>query len=151
MPEIIFFVSCPEMPDELFQRLAGYAFPGNVREVQAMAFEALARHQEGELSVDDFLDLMVDDEFESSHSIPSLSGGHRALLESLKDPYSGQAPISEEDWLELQRANLEAALRRTNGRISGQGGAAERLGLKPSTLESRLKSLGIDHRDFRER
>jgi transcriptional regulator with GAF, ATPase, and Fis domain len=42
-----------------------------------------------------------------------------------------------------ERANILAALRQAGGRIRGPGGAAERLGLKPTTLASRIKALGI--------
>ena len=39
--------------------------------------------------------------------------------------------------------NIENALRHTRGRIAGPGGAAELLGVKPSTLRSRIKVYGI--------
>ena len=42
-----------------------------------------------------------------------------------------------------ERQNLLAALERTGWKIYGSGGAAELLGIKPSTLASRLKKLGI--------
>jgi transcriptional regulator with GAF, ATPase, and Fis domain len=41
---------------------------------------------------------------------------------------------------------LVAALRETRGRIFGPGGAAERIGVPPTTLASRLKALGIDRK-----
>src|SRR5690606_6806526 len=44
---------------------------------------------------------------------------------------------------DVQRAHIRAVLARTGGRIYGKGGAAERLGLKPSTLQSRMQKLGI--------
>jgi transcriptional regulator with GAF, ATPase, and Fis domain len=37
-----------------------------------------------------------------------------------------------------------AALRETGGKVFGAGGAAELLGMKPTTLSSRLRTLGID-------
>jgi transcriptional regulator with GAF, ATPase, and Fis domain len=46
------------------------------------------------------------------------------------------------------RALIEAALRATKGKIRGPGGAAERLGIKPTTLESKLIRLGIRKEDF---
>jgi transcriptional regulator with GAF, ATPase, and Fis domain len=43
----------------------------------------------------------------------------------------------------LERENILTALRQGGGRIRGPGGAAELLGLKPTTLASRIKTLGI--------
>jgi transcriptional regulator with GAF, ATPase, and Fis domain len=43
----------------------------------------------------------------------------------------------------LERQNLIAALQATNYRIYGAGGAAELLGVKPTTLASRIKALQI--------
>ena len=45
---------------------------------------------------------------------------------------------------EREKANLLAALRKANWRISGDGGAAELLGLKPSTLTYRMGVFGIE-------
>jgi transcriptional regulator with GAF, ATPase, and Fis domain len=53
-------------------------------------------------------------------------------------------PASE--WRGRERANVEAALARAGGRIYGAGGAAEILGLPPTTLVSRVKALGIVRR-----
>jgi len=43
----------------------------------------------------------------------------------------------------LEGDHIQAVLESTNWRIRGVGGAAERLGLKPTTLESRMERLGI--------
>ena len=43
---------------------------------------------------------------------------------------------------------ISGALRATSGRIYGTGGAAELLGLKPSTLQSKMRKLGIERRSF---
>ncbi len=45
---------------------------------------------------------------------------------------------------DVERAHIIAILRRTGGRIYGDGGAADLLGLKPSTLQSRMKKLGVE-------
>ena len=44
---------------------------------------------------------------------------------------------------QIEADNIRAALKAANGKVSGPGGAAELLGLKPTTLASRIKSLGI--------
>jgi transcriptional regulator of acetoin/glycerol metabolism len=43
----------------------------------------------------------------------------------------------------VERSHILAVLERTNWRVSGERGAARILGLKPTTLESRMKKLGI--------
>jgi len=48
-----------------------------------------------------------------------------------------------------ERIQLENALRRCRGRVAGDKGAAKLLGVPPSTLESRIRVLGIDKRQFR--
>jgi formate hydrogenlyase transcriptional activator len=50
-----------------------------------------------------------------------------------------------------QQAQIEAILRETRGRISGPDGAAARLGIPASTLESRIKALKINKHQFRSR
>ena len=45
---------------------------------------------------------------------------------------------------ELERRNVLRALESCRWKISGTGGAAERLGVKANTLSSRMKSLGIE-------
>ena len=42
-----------------------------------------------------------------------------------------------------EKDNLEAALKKANKKIYGPGGAAELLGIKPTTLISRLKKMGF--------
>ncbi len=46
--------------------------------------------------------------------------------------------------LARDRTNITAALKQTGGKVSGKDGAAELLGIKPTTLASRMASLGIE-------
>jgi len=50
-----------------------------------------------------------------------------------------------------EREAIEAALRASHGRVSGPNGAAKKLGLPHSTLEFRIKKLGIDKFRFRSK
>jgi len=52
--------------------------------------------------------------------------------------------MTEEEFRALEKANLLAALKASAWRISGAGGAAELLGLKPSTVAYRMKRLGVE-------
>lgn len=44
---------------------------------------------------------------------------------------------------QLEVDNIRAALRLAKGKVSGTGGAAEMLGIKPTTLASRIKALSV--------
>ncbi len=46
--------------------------------------------------------------------------------------------------------NIIQALKKSNGKVFGTGGAAELLDIKPTTLASKIKRLGIDKNAFRE-
>jgi transcriptional regulator with GAF, ATPase, and Fis domain len=47
---------------------------------------------------------------------------------------------------EVQKNHIEGVLKWTGWRIRGENGAAQILGLKPTTLDSRIKKLGIQRR-----
>jgi transcriptional regulator with GAF, ATPase, and Fis domain len=80
-------------------------------------------------------------------------GGSMNLAHALPEAVPAPAverPTESTDWVysiaeleALERQNFQRALQRCNGRISGEQGAAQLLGMKPSTLASRLKVLGI--------
>ncbi|KIG16328.1 hypothetical protein DB30_04788 [Enhygromyxa salina] len=46
------------------------------------------------------------------------------------------------------RTCISRALHASRGRIYGEAGAAKLLGLKPSTLQSKMRKLGVERRDF---
>ena len=60
------------------------------------------------------------------------------------------AIIPERQWLDLERANIIRALRRSGFRLYGVGGAAELLGVNAGTLASRLKRLAISVADLKK-
>ena len=118
----------PVVPPRLYRMLSRYDFPGNVRELRAMVFDAVARHTGGPLPVEPFL--------------ASIGGTDIPADEPELVPSGDVVP--EAAWRELERRNLLNALRRANWKISGKGGAAELLQIKPSTLESRMKAFAIE-------
>ncbi|MGO9272674.1 MAG: sigma 54-interacting transcriptional regulator [Terriglobia bacterium] len=80
--------------------------------------------------------------------ILSHNGRLRVAREAL--PAGAAAGVSMEAHLQTRENELiEAALRESRGRVAGPNGAAKRLGLAPSTLEFRVKRLGIDKFRFR--
>lgn len=58
-------------------------------------------------------------------------------------PLRSKSVVPEVDVRRFEKENLIAALEATRGQVYGRGGAADLLGVKPSTLASRLKKLGI--------
>jgi len=120
----------PAISSRLYTLLGRHDFPGNVRELQAMVFDAVARHVDGKLPIEPFEESM---------------GGARqsSSADSLSD-LEPDAIITDPQWRELERRNILKALERTNWKISGKGGAADLLQIKPSTLESRMKSFAIE-------
>ena len=74
--------------------------------------------------------------------------GVRPVRAAPPSPGSGETVIPEQEWRNRERANVIAALRQANSRISGKGGAADLLGIRPSTLASRIKALGIERGSY---
>lgn len=65
--------STPNLPPELYTLLGTYSFPGNIRELQAMVFDATSQHKSGTLSLKVFKSKIADEhgsEFESKQSDP---------------------------------------------------------------------------------
>ena len=110
------------------RQLQAYEWSGNVRELQNVVERALIVSKGSRLQ----FDLPTGDKIPGTDPTETL-----AVEPSLGLPYS------ETERLARDRANIVAALRLTNGRISGVEGAAELLGIKPTTLASRMKTLGI--------
>jgi transcriptional regulator with GAF, ATPase, and Fis domain len=51
--------------------------------------------------------------------------------------------LSRDELKRQERESIAAALRQTSGKVFGPGGAAELLGMKPTTLASRITALGL--------
>jgi two-component system, NtrC family, response regulator HydG len=102
-------------------RLQNYDWPGNVREPEHVIERAVLL-AEGEVL---FVDLPL--------------GGERPGMSGAAVP----APTKLRRLEEMERDYIGEVLRRTQGAIAGKGGAAEILGLPPSTLRDRMKKLGI--------
>jgi formate hydrogenlyase transcriptional activator len=102
--------------------LRAYSWPGNIRELQNVIQRAVILAPGRVLSVSDF-------ELPKSES----AAGRRTER-------SGG-----------ERQQIEQALAASRGRVYGTDGAAEALGVPPSTLEARIRRLGIDKHAFRHR
>lgn len=123
----------PYAPRELVTLLSNYTFPGNIRELKAMVFDAVAQHRSGVLSLNSFRKFILE------------KGGHieTAILspqpsDSSSLDFSGRFPSLKEaeDFL------IAEALKRADG---NQGIAASLLGLTRQALNKRLSRSG--HKD----
>ena len=109
--------------------LTGYDWPGNIRELHNVIERALILSQDGPLRVE----LLLGDNISKTRSRPSAAPATR----------SDNAVLSREDMKQLEIDNILAALEKSQWKVYGPGGAAETLGMNPTTLLSRIKRLGI--------
>ena len=126
-----FHVQEPRLSEREVERARQYEWPGNVRELQNVVERAVILAQNGTLTLE----------------LPQVKRMAAAASAAACAPSTDVIP--EEEWRRRERANILAALQKASFRVSGEGGAAELLGVNPGTLASRLKSLGIDKRDYR--
>jgi PAS domain S-box-containing protein len=104
------------------ERLQSYSWPGNIRELQNVIERALITSNGADLNLD------LPDEPKAAVT---------------QQPSSSSAIMTDAQIRELERGNMQAALKAADGKLFGKGGAAELLGLKPTTLASRFKRLEI--------
>jgi len=114
------------IPAETISALAQYPWPGNIRELQNVIERAVI------LTTGQILNVRGEDlrsPDEASPSAVSVSGTPaRNMREALEQSERGQ---------------ILAALEKSNWKLAGPDGAAARLGLKRSTLQSRMRKYGI--------
>ena len=101
-----------------------YDWPGNIRELQNVVERSVILCTGDTLTIDEAL---------LSGAAPVGSRAPAPLSRTLKDQ---------------EKELIEAALARSNGKVAGAHGAAARLGIPASTLESKIRQLGIEKRRF---
>ena len=106
---------------EALRALAAYSWPGNVRELEHLIERAVILSPGPELKLPPF---------EVDFGEPGASAAGPSALES------------------VEREHILRVLRASRGRIAGSGGAAEQLGMNRTTLNSRMRKLGITRKDF---
>ena len=132
----------PRLSRANVNQLSAHAWPGNVRELQNAVERAVILAHDGELR----FDLCPS---ESNPPPPPLRGEGR-LAAPKSDGGGGEMSVAtrselptREDWKRQERESIMRALQQAGGKVSGRGGAAELLGMRPTTLSSRLKAMGI--------
>ncbi|MEL7023838.1 MAG: sigma 54-interacting transcriptional regulator [Pseudomonadota bacterium] len=117
------------------QQLRDYPWPGNIRELKNVIERAVILSQGSHLR----LDLSLPPE-EDTGAFTAVKTSPRT--ESIPD--DEHAVLTESELRDLERANTIRALESTGWKVSGEGGAAALLGVKPSTLSDRLRAWGIE-------
>jgi DNA-binding NtrC family response regulator len=111
----------PKLAPGAMNRLMAYSWPGNVRELENVVERALILSQGRPLTFDDII--WADD-------------GNGKV----------DTTITKDEFLSLDVVNarhIKLALEMTKGKIHGPNGAAELLGINPSTLRHRMRKLGV--------
>jgi len=105
--------SIEPISDESLAELRRYHWPGNVRELRNVIERAVILARGSQLTI------------------------------PMPQPVASRKPHGSQTLKMVQIEHIRATLQSTNWRIRGAGGAAERLGLKPTTLETRMAKLGV--------
>jgi formate hydrogenlyase transcriptional activator len=103
-----------QIPARALQLLARYDWPGNVRELRNVIERAVIASDDSELLID-----------------PAWLASEVSPVETART------------WATQEKARILEALRAADGRIYGPGGAAQRLGLRPTTLYGKMRKHGI--------
>jgi transcriptional regulator with GAF, ATPase, and Fis domain len=122
----------PRLTVAAAQRLQRYDWPGNIRELQHSIERAMITATSSRLDFD----------------LPEPSSPPKAATCAALPDARASRLLTEVDLRRLEADNIRAALRLARGKLYGPDGAAGLLGLKPTTLASRMKVLGIGrHQD----
>ena len=106
--------------------LRAYSWPGNVRELKNVIERAVILSPRNVLRLD------------LSMSNPAAYVGNAHALAQ-----DDERILTESEMRELQKKNLLIALKQADWKVSGAGGAAELLGVKPTTLADRIRTFGV--------
>jgi transcriptional regulator with GAF, ATPase, and Fis domain len=107
------------------QQLQRYHWPGNVRELQHVIERAVITAEGMRLVIE----------------LPA--GAAEPVRSSTASVAPADRVLTDAEVRRLEADNIREALRQAKGKVSGSGGAAELLGVKPTTLASRIKALGL--------
>jgi formate hydrogenlyase transcriptional activator len=126
----------PVLTDDALTRLLAYEWPGNVRELQNVLERAMILLRGSALGSDLLSFPHVTPAAGATAAAPGAGPMRRPPAEDAPPP---RPPTFDE----AERRVIVQALQSSGWRISGRNGAAEMLGLKPTTLHAKMKKLGI--------
>jgi formate hydrogenlyase transcriptional activator len=127
------------VPSDVMDALVNYSWPGNVRELENLIERAVLLSPGKELQVP-IAELKAS---RSNGARPMLVGDAIAMvsLDNSPAPMPATGPLATLE--ETQRQHILRALRQTEWRLSGPKGASKLLGIKRTTLQARMRKLGI--------
>jgi transcriptional regulator with GAF, ATPase, and Fis domain len=114
--------------------LQSYPWPGNIRELQNVIERSVVVCETEQFSVDES---WISPRETARSAKPALT---MSATQEAANKLAAQAK---------EKAMIEAALTETKGRVSGERGAAAKLGLRPTTLDAKIRSLGINKYRFK--
>lgn len=110
------------------QKLKHYPWPGNIRELQNVIERAVITSRQGRLNLD----------------LPVAAGdAHAHHLTESQQRDKQQSILTDTEIQTMVLSNMQAALDQCDWKLFGKDGAAALLGMKPTTLASRIKRLGL--------
>lgn len=119
----------PRVSVAQMQLLTQYGWPGNIRELENVIERQIILAKNNKITFDS---LLKDSQIKENKNLLKIDGQCLSAL----------------DQKTLEKNNLIKALTHCKGKIYGENGAAQLLGLKPTTLSSQLKKYGINRQDF---
>jgi len=121
---------CPRLTQAHIAQLMSYDWPGNARELQNIIERAVITSRSGVFRFD----------------LPQEASTADVGLHHGRPTAGDDTPevVPDGEMRRRERENIRAALHQAGWKISGPGGAAELLGMKPTTLASRIKRLGLE-------
>jgi formate hydrogenlyase transcriptional activator len=122
------------IPADAMDALANYSWPGNIRELENLLERAVLLSPGKELRV-------PLSEIKSAAGISTAGAESSSSFTSLTSSTSSTSSISTLE--EAERQHILRALKQTQWRIAGPKGAALLLGMKRTTLQARIRKLGI--------
>ncbi|TDJ51687.1 MAG: PAS domain S-box protein [Nitrospina sp.] len=123
----------PQFTKANMLELQGYDWPGNIRELQNVIERAVITSRSGKLA------------FNLTQG--TQGNGRRGKEAAQPKPDNGNPILTEQEMKLRDRENILKALHQCGWKITGAGGAAETLEMKPTTLHSKIKKLALKKPD----
>jgi transcriptional regulator with GAF, ATPase, and Fis domain len=120
----------PKLTTLAARQLSEQDWPGNIRELQNAVERAVILAQSGPLIFD----------------APAPRPPSPVATVAAAAPASDVPMLTRAELKQRERENIAAALAKTNGKVFGPDGAAALLGMKPTTLSTRIKTLGLQRK-----